>query len=37
MVLIPEIETEMLAHTPIRRLGEVSDMYRGILYVAVCR
>lgn len=33
-VLTPEIERRMLAHTPIRRLGEVSDIAGAILYFA---
>ncbi|MCM1293578.1 MAG: glucose 1-dehydrogenase [Bacteroides sp.] len=33
-VLTPEIETKMLAHTPIRRLGEVSDIAGAVLYFA---
>ena len=30
----PEIEAKMLAHTPIRRLGEVSDIAGAVLYFA---
>ena len=30
----PEIEQHMLAHTPIRRLGEVSDIAGAVLYFA---
>ncbi|MDE7160183.1 MAG: glucose 1-dehydrogenase [Muribaculaceae bacterium] len=33
-VLTPEIEAKMLAHTPIRRLGEVSDVAGAVLYFA---
>lgn len=33
-VLTPEIEAKMLAHTPIRRLGEVSDIAGAVLYFA---
>ena len=33
-VLTPEIEERMLAHTPIRRLGEVSDIARAVLFFA---
>lgn len=33
-VLTPEIEARMLAHTPIRRLGEVSDIARAVLFLA---
>lgn len=33
-VLTPEIEARMLAHTPIHRLGEVSDIAGAILYFA---
>lgn len=33
-VLTPEIEAKMLAHTPIRRLGEVSDIAGAVLYLA---
>lgn len=33
-VLTPEIEKKMLAHTPIRRLGEVSDIAGAVLYFA---
>lgn len=33
-VLTPEIEERMLAHTPIKRLGEVSDITGAILYFA---
>ncbi len=33
-VLTPEIEAKMLAHTPIHRLGEVSDISGAILYFA---
>lgn len=33
-VLTPEIETKMLAHTPIKRLGEVDDIAGAILYFA---
>lgn len=33
-VLTPEIEAKMLAHTPIKRLGEVSDIAGAVLYFA---
>lgn len=33
-VLTPEIETKMLAHTPIKRLGEVNDIAGAVLYFA---
>ena len=33
-VLTPEIETRMLAHTPIRRLGEVADIAHAVLFFA---
>ncbi len=33
-VLTPDIEAKMLAHTPIRRLGEVSDIAGAVLYLA---
>ena len=33
-VLTPEIEARMLAHTPIKRLGEVSDIARAALFFA---
>lgn len=33
-VLTPEIEAKMLAHTPIHRLGEVSDIACAVLYFA---
>ena len=33
-VLTPEIEARMLSHTPIRRLGEVSDIAGAVLYFA---
>lgn len=33
-VLTPEMEEKMLAHTPIRRLGEVSDIAGAVLYFA---
>ena len=33
-VLTPEIEQRMLAHTPIKRLGEVSDIAGAVLYFA---
>lgn len=33
-VLTPEIEERMLAHTPIHRLGEVSDIAGAVLYFA---
>lgn len=33
-VLTPEIESKMLAHTPIHRLGEVSDIAGAVLYFA---
>ena len=33
-VLTPEIEAKMLAHTPMRRLGEVSDIAGAVLYFA---
>jgi 7-alpha-hydroxysteroid dehydrogenase len=31
-VLTPEIETRMLAHTPIKRLGETADIAGAVLY-----
>ena len=33
-VLTPEIEAKMLAHTPIHRLGEVTDIAGAVLYFA---
>lgn len=33
-VLTPEIEARMLAHTPIKRLGETSDIAGAVLYFA---
>ena len=33
-VLTPEIEEKMLSHTPIKRLGEVSDIARAVLFFA---
>lgn len=33
-VLTPEIEARMLAHTPIRRLGEVADIAHAVLFFA---
>lgn len=33
-ILNPELEAKMLAHTPIRRLGEVSDIAGAVLYFA---
>ncbi len=33
-VLTPEIESRMLAHTPIKRLGEVDDIAGAVLYFA---
>lgn len=33
-VLTPEIEQKMLAHTPIKRLGEVSDIAKAVLFFA---
>lgn len=33
-VLTPEIEAKMLSHTPIKRLGEVSDIARAVLFFA---
>lgn len=33
-VLTPEIEERMLAHTPIKRLGEVADIAGAVLYFA---
>ena len=33
-VLTPEIEQKMLAHTPIKRLGEVEDISGAVLYFA---
>lgn len=33
-ILTPEIEAKMLAHTPIRRLGEVSDIAQAVLFFA---
>lgn len=33
-VLTPEIEKRMLAHTPIHRLGEVSDIAQAVLFLA---
>jgi len=33
-VLTPEMETRMLAHTPIKRLGEAADIARAVLFFA---
>lgn len=33
-ILTPELEARMLAHTPVRRLGEVSDIARAVLFFA---
>ena len=33
-VITPELEEKMLRHTPIRRLGNVSDIAGAILYFA---
>ncbi len=33
-ILTPEIEAKMLAHTPLKRLGEVSDIAGAVLYFA---
>ena len=33
-VLTPELEAAMLAHTPIKRLGEVADIARAVLFFA---
>lgn len=33
-VLTPELEAKMLSHTPIKRLGEVSDIAGAVLYFA---
>ncbi len=33
-ILTPEIEEKMLLHTPIKRLGEVSDIARAVLFFA---
>lgn len=33
-VLTPEIEQKMLAHTPLKRLGEVSDIAKAVLFFA---
>lgn len=33
-VLTPEIEARMLAHTPVHRLGEVSDIAQAVLFFA---
>ena len=33
-VLTPEMEEKMLKHTPIRRLGEVADIARAVLFLA---
>lgn len=33
-VLTPEIEERMLSHTPLKRLGEVSDIARAVLFFA---
>ena len=33
-VLTPEMEERMLSHTPIRRLGEASDIARAVLFFA---
>ena len=31
---VPELEKKMLRNTPIRRLGEVSDIARAVLFLA---
>ncbi len=33
-VMTPEIESRMLSHTPIHRLGEVSDIAQAVLFFA---
>lgn len=33
-VMTPELEKKMLRNTPIRRLGEVSDIARAVLFLA---
>ncbi|MCM1109637.1 MAG: glucose 1-dehydrogenase [Clostridium sp.] len=33
-ILTPELEERMLRHTPIRRLGEISDIARAVLFFA---
>lgn len=33
-ILTPEIEAAMLVHTPIQRLGEISDIAGAVLYFA---
>lgn len=33
-VLSPELEARMLAHTPIKRLGEISDIAQSVLFLA---
>lgn len=33
-ILTPEMEEKMLKHTPIRRLGEISDIARAVLFFA---
>ena len=33
-VLTPDVERRMLAHTPIKRLGEVSDIAKAVLFFA---
>ena len=33
-VMTPALERRMLAHTPIKRLGEVSDIAAAVLYFA---
>lgn len=33
-VLTPEIQEKMLRHTPIHRLGEVSDIAQAVLFFA---
>lgn len=33
-VLTPEMEARMLSHTPIKRLGEASDIARVVLFFA---
>ena len=33
-ILTPEMEKKMLAHTPLRRLGEVSDIAHAVLFFA---
>ena len=32
--MTPEIEARMLSHTPIHRLGEVSDIAQAVLFFA---